>query len=76
MIYSVVCAGEKALISVETGHVYYFKTDDLLKKKKKPIVPSNVIDAHNAKTMRAIFFDSQIVSISNDLTFAIWDMEG
>jgi hypothetical protein len=40
------------------------------------MAPDFVIDAHTTRTMRSVFFNEGILSVSNDCTFALWDKSG
>lgn len=57
------------MVSLETGHIVNFN----LKEPKKARF---IIDGHLGRVIRSVyaaFNRERIISVSNDLSFAIWD---
>ena len=69
MIYSIVGYNQSALVSLETGHIVSFNI-------KEPKKSRFIIDGHLGAVIRSVYASfnrEKIISVSNDLSFAIWD---
>jgi WD40 repeat protein len=70
LVYNVATRDSTILASTETGHVFAFNYKELNKAKY-------IIDAHIGKVMMSDwckFDENIIITISTDLSFALWDV--
>ncbi len=71
LVYSVSSLNNLTLVSCETGHIFGLNV-------KEPKKPKFIIDGHLAKVIRSVFLKGtgeRVISVSNDLSFAVWDMQ-